>query len=222
MGALRDPSEYYNSSPPIIIGVDFGKQVDSTAIVVTEAIKVDRPGLRPEYRFEARHLERLPLGTGYLDVGKRVAAVVLGIQARPVPNFTWPPRITVVVDATGVGVSAADIVRDALHGTRARLVTATFTHGESFNRKNSREWTVGKGYLVKRLQALFQTQRIKLPADHPEAQAMTRELVDYEVKVDPDGDAKFGAFKVGAHDDLASALGLAVLMDPQGASLWAT
>jgi len=139
-----------------------------------------------------------------------------------VPDMMYPPSITLRVDGTGVGVAAVDIVRDALHGTGARLVTATFTHGESFNRKNSRQWTVGKGFLVKRLQALFQTQRIKLPADHPEAQAMTRELVDYEVKVDPDGDAKFGAFKVGAHDDLASALGLAVLVDPGGAGLWAT
>ena len=36
-------------------------------------------------------------------------------------------------------------------------------------------------------------------------------MLDYEIKVDPDGDAKFGAFRVGSHDDLVTALGLAVL-----------
>jgi len=205
------------SSPPIIIGVDFGKQRDPTAVVVVEGIKVDRPGLRPEWLFETRHLERLALGTDYLAVGRRIAEVVRNIEARPVPLIMSPPSIQLVLDASGVGVSGVDIVRDALHGSRARLIAVTFSHGETLNRKSSREVTVGKSFLLKRLQALFQTQRIKLPADHPEAAAMARELMDYEVRVDPDGDMKTGAFRVGTHDDLATALGLAVLVDPAGA-----
>jgi hypothetical protein len=36
---------------------------------------------------------------------------------------------------------------------------------------------------------------------------------------DPDGDLKFGAFKVGSHDDLVTSLGLAVLIDPPGPQL---
>lgn len=201
-----------HASPPIVIGVDFGKQSDPTAICVVEALKVDRPPLRPEWHFEVRHMERLPLGTNYLAVGQRVAEVVRNIEARPVPANVSPPRIHLIVDATGVGIGAVDIVRDAMHGSRARLTAATFTHGETLNRK--RTWTVGKAYLVKRLQMLFQSQRIKLPANHPEALAMANELKNYELKQDPDGDLKFGAFKVGTHDDLVTALGLAVLDDP--------
>lgn len=207
------------SSPPIIIGVDFGKQRDPTAIVVVEGIKVDRPGLRPAWRFEVRHMQRLVLGTDYLAVGRRIAEVVRNIEARPVPLIMSPPSIQLVLDSSGVGVPGVDIVRDALHGSRARLTAVTFSPGETLNCKSSREWTVGKGFLLKRLQALLQMERIKLPANHPEAAAMARELQDYEIKLDPDGDMKTGAFRVGSHDDLATALGLAVLRDPGGAGL---
>jgi hypothetical protein len=38
-----------------------------------------------------------------------------------------------------------------------------------------------------------------------------RELGDYEIKVAQDANDKYGAFKVGAHDDLVTALGLCVV-----------
>jgi hypothetical protein len=208
-----------HTSPPVIVGVDFGKQSDPTAVTVAEARKFDRPSLKPEWHFEIRHMERLPTGTNYLAVGQRVADIVRGIEARPIPSNYEPPRLTLIVDATGVGIGAVDIVRDAIHGSRARLTAATFTHGNTLNRKSQREWTVGKEHLVKRLQMLFQTDRIHLPPDHPEATAMARELQDYELRSDPDGDLKFGAFKVGTHDDLVTSLGLATLIDPPGPQL---
>ncbi|MGI8405476.1 MAG: hypothetical protein ACR2OE_12060 [Thermomicrobiales bacterium] len=220
MDGLRLGSDFVRySSPPIVIGVDFGKQRDPTAIVVTEAIKVDRPGLRPEWRFEVRSMERVALNTDYLAVGRRIAEVVRNIEARPVALNQYPPSIQLVLDSSGVGVPGVDIVRDALYGSRARLTAVTFSHGEALNCKSSRAWTVGKGFLLKRLQALLQMERIKLPANHPEAAAMARELQDYEIKIDSDGDMKTGAFRVGSHDDLATALALAVLRDPGGFGL---
>ena len=223
MAALRLGTDVIQKkSPPIIIGVDFGKQADPTAIVAVEVLEVDRPGLRPEHTFEVRHMERLPIGTNYLAVGQRVAEVVRNVEARPVAVNAFPPSVRLIVDATGVGVGAVDIVKDAISGSQARLVPCTFTHGNSLNRRHDREWTVGKEHLVKRLQMLFQTARVKLPVDHPEAHAMASELKNYELKSDPDGDLKFGAFRVGTHDDLVTALGLAVLVDPPGPQLWST
>ncbi len=66
---------------------------------------------------------------------------------------------------------------------------------------------------MSRLQALLQTQRIKLP-ETSEARVLAKELQDYEIRVSEDANEKFGAFKVGTHDDLVTALGLAVLDDP--------
>ena len=113
-------------------------------------------------------------------------------------------------------------MRDAIHGSQAWLIPATFTYGNNLSRASDRAWTVGKEFLVKRLQMLFQTGSVKLLADHPEAAAMASKLKNYELKSDPDGDLKFGPFKVGTHDDLVTALGLAVLVDPPGPQIWTT
>lgn len=208
----------------VSIGADIGQKVDPTAIVVAEAIAQLTGRMRRsvnygdgsfdqsperETRFEVRSMERLPLGTSYPDVAARIAAVVDGVCGLFAGSQV---RISLTVDATGVGAPVVDIVRQAVKDKRVTLVAATFTHGDRL------AWTpglsVGKAYLVSRLQALMQTDRIKLPANHKEAEAMARELQDYEIRVDTDANDKYGAFRVGAHDDLVTALGLAVLRDP--------
>ncbi len=224
MAALRmDIDIQRHISSPVFIGVDIGQKVDPTTIVVAEAFKNERPGRRAEYRYEVRHMERLPIGTSYPDVGKRIAEVTKGITDRPVPANYYPPRLWLVVDATGVGRPVVDILKDALHGSRVNLRPATFTHGDRMEGAwyggYGEEWRVGKAYLVSRLQALFQTSRIKLPVDHREAAAMANELINYELKVSEQGNDTYGAFKVGTHDDLVTALGLAVLRDPPGPSI---
>jgi len=55
---------------------------------------------------------------------------------------------------------------------------------------------------------LFQTRRIHLPKTEEVARLRT-ELLDYEIKIDENGTDRYGAFKVGRHDDLVTALGLA-------------
>ncbi len=39
--------------------------------------------------------------------------------------------------------------------------------------------------------------------------------LDYEIRVSEDANGRYGAFRVGSHDDLVTALGLAVLVDPR-------
>jgi hypothetical protein len=43
-----------------------------------------------------------------------------------------------------------------------------------------------------------------------EARALASELIDYEIRVDENANDRYGAFKVGKHDDLVTAIGLAV------------
>lgn len=69
-----------------------------------------------------------------------------------------------------------------------------------------------KGYLVSRLQALLGAGRLHLPRGR-EAAALTDELLTYELRVNGDGHARAGAFRVGTHDDLVTAVGLAVQVD---------
>ncbi len=72
-----------------------------------------------------------------------------------------------------------------------------------------RRVSLGKAFMVSRLQAMLGGGRLHLPKT-AEAEALTRELLNYELRVDGDGHETFGAFKTGTHDDLVTALGLAV------------
>ena len=210
----------------VVVGVDIGQKVDPSAVAVVEeerrVIEPAREEVRPvpgrlhavetvtipaktEPVYVARHLGRLPLGTPYPKVAEHVAGVVTALVARGIPR----PRL--IVDATGVGQPVVDILREAL-GQRGRaVVAATFTHGDRYSQDNTAHVaSVGKAHLVSRLQALLQTGRLKLPRT-AEADVLARELEEYEIRVDEDANDKYGAFKVGSHDDLVTALGLALV-----------
>lgn len=210
----------------VTVGVDVGQKVDPTAIVVCEQVErvtdpgrlalparggmfdardLRRVGMETETIHTGRHLQRLPLGTPYPAVADQVAAVVAGLVRRGVAR----PRI--MVDATGVGGPVVDILRERLGGHGRDVVACSFTHGERYTQDDdARTASVGKAFLVSRLQALLQTQRLKLPVT-PESEALARELQNYEIRVDGDANDRYGAFKVGTHDDLVTALGLCVV-----------
>ncbi len=200
---------------PVAVGIDIGKKRDPTAIAVTEA--ESRPGPRgPEDHHLVRFLERLPLGTPYPRVAARLEEIVTGIRQRL--NRSWPgpplPRpvlsLRTYVDATGVGQP----VVDALRAANVDVVAVYFTHGDRRTEEGN-QVTLGKAYLVSQLKSLFQAERVHLPATS-EALAMKRELMDYELRVSEDANDRYGAFKTGTHDDLVTALGLAVQAPPRG------
>jgi len=211
---------------PVTVGVDIGQKVDPTAIAVNEIEwRRDDGGKRVDYHI-IRHLERLTLGTPYPRVAERLGEVIAGVRRRAAaptaraPSVVFDPAITaykavggqasglslkIYVDATGVGQPVVDLLAQA--GVKVRPVY--FTYGDRRTEEDGGRITLGKAWLVSRLQALLQTGRILLPQT-AEARALAKELMDYEIKVDQDANDKYGAFKVGTHDDLVTALGLAV------------
>jgi len=201
---------------PVMIGIDIGQKHDPTAIAVAEV--EDRQG--EEYHI-IRRLERLPLGTPYPQVAVRLADVIAGVRARMTqdeaerllePRWRREPAadttITVYVDATGVGQPVVDL----LAGDDTPIHAVYFTYGDR-RTVTGLHVSLGKAWLVSRLQALLQTGRVLLPKI-VEATALAKELQDYEIKVDQDANERYRAFKVGAHDDLVTALGLAVQPTP--------
>ncbi len=60
--------------------------------------------------------------------------------------------------------------------------------------------------------------RLHLPATK-ESRALARELRNYEIRINTNAGARYGAFRSGTHDDLVTALGLALqpLVTPIGA-----
>ena len=213
----------------VSVGIDIGQARDPTALVITEAERVlvtpgqgwrmpKRTGVvkSEEIRYDpgvyqsvytVRDLGRLPLGTPYPKVAEHIQNVVAALHARQI----WQPLL--YVDATGVGMPVVDLLSEGLKHTNAKLCACTFTHGDRLTLgPNGRTASVGKAFLVSRLQAMLQSQRLKMPKNS-ESEALARELMDYEIKVSQDANDTYGAFKVGTHDDLVTALGLSILVD---------
>jgi hypothetical protein len=186
---------------PVTIGVDIGQKHDPTALVVAEAADGNQPS------FIVRMLHRLDLGTPYPQVVERVAEVCEHVTAR-----VGQSPSSIKVDATGVGAPVFDLLRQRLSDGH-HVEAATFTHGDRLTRDEHGWLRVGKGHLVSRLQVLLQSNRIKLP-DTEETRQLVDELLAFEIRIPEDGNERYGAFRVGKHDDLVVALGLAVLQDP--------
>lgn len=188
----------------VTIGVDLGQRVDPTAIAVAEtAWRQTGDGVRQELHAVVRHLERLPIGTTFPTVSRRVAAVAAGVRRQP-----GVTGVRLYVDATGLGLPVVDIMREQ----GLRPVPCYFTHGDRRTEEQGRI-TIGKAYLVSRLQTLLQRGRLHVPHT-PEAEALASELLVYEIRVTENANDTYGAFKVGTHDDLVTAVGLAVQVDP--------
>jgi hypothetical protein len=190
----------------VTIGIDVGQKRDPTALCVAEP-EHRAVGERVEVHFMIRHLERLPLGTPYPRVAQRVARITGQVKARTGESPT------IYMDATGVGQPVLDILRAEISG--GRLVGVYFTYGDrrtetTVNRQ--RQVSLGKALLVSRLQTLLQCARLHLPRTR-EVEVLTDELLTYELRVDENANDRYGAFKVGTHDDLVTALGLAVQVD---------
>jgi hypothetical protein len=114
------------------------------------------------------------------------------------------------VDATGVGKPIVDLLHEQT--SNVRPIAVYFTHGDRLTEKwdgGYQQISLGKALLVSQLQALLQCHRLHLPKTS-EAEALAQELLNYEIRVDENANDRYGAFRVGTHDDLVTALGLAV------------
>ena len=189
----------------ISIGVDIGQKRDPTAIAVAEIDHRPTEQGRTDTHFVVRYLSRLPLGTPYPEVASRIAEIV----NRARDQTGGQPVVYVYLDATGVGQPVVDLVAEQRTG--ARLLPVYFTHGDRRS-QDLEKVTLGKAYLVSRLQALLQSRRVHLP-DSNEARVLAQELENYEIRVTEDANDRYGAFRVGTHDDLVTALGLAAQVD---------
>jgi hypothetical protein len=216
------------------IGYDVGQVRDPSALVVAEAVPTpsgrvahvspcDAGSSVPRGSgfcnalcrdevidvFRVHDLGRLPLGARYPRQVEAVREVIARLNVRKVTPYLF-------VDCTGVGRPVVDLLREGLDGADCCLSAVTLTGGMNLRPTNigNPEVSVGKELLVSRLQVLLDRERILLP-DDKESRALVRELQDFELRASASGITS-GAFRTGSHDDLAVALGLAVLFDPSG------
>jgi hypothetical protein len=190
----------------VAVGIDIGQAHDPTAIAVVTKITTEtvNPDLRtanpePHPRYEVPHLQRLRLGMPY---PAQVDAIEAMLSRAPL-NRLSP---AVLVDYTGVGRPVFDTFsgRHTLRSAQGVVIT-----GGREAKRHGPGWSVPKGDLVSKLQALFHAGELRIAASLPDAAVLMRELQDFRVRYSDAGNATFSA-REGAHDDLVLALALGV------------
>jgi hypothetical protein len=192
-----------------------GKCSDPTAVCIVQRVKpgtVSNPDdpkritsgrvPEPETMFVVREIGRLPLGTRHTVGAYKLASALHDLRVSDPTG-----EIRFLLDVTGVGEGVADLVESYIPGN-VKMTRCWFTGSERLD-KRGREWNVGKAWMVSRLTSLLETGRVRLP-DTAQSQALVEELRDFEYRVTPSANLVAEA-RVGAHDDLVTALGLATL-----------
>ena len=175
-------------------GLDLGQKRDHAAIAVVDR-EPDEEGLR------VRHLERLPLGTSYPRVVRRVRELVM--------DERMVGRCALAVDGTGVGAPVVDLLREAKLGCELAAVTISGGERESVV---GGVFSVPKRDLIAGVQVLLEQGELRIARDLPEAGALVRELLNVRMTISGSGRVHLGADGAGEHDDLVIALALACWM----------
>jgi hypothetical protein len=151
----------------VTIGVHFGQKREPTAVAVSE-IDERRVAGWWENHFLIRHLERLPVGTPYPLVARRVQSIVWRIKNR----HRGTPLL--YLDATGIGAPVVDLFRK--QPVQATIVEVYFNQGDRRKAVDRLEVKLKKAFVVTRLQTLLQTNRVHLP-ESEEARILFEELM---------------------------------------------
>ncbi len=196
------------------LGLDLGQAHDYTALAIVR--KGDGPA---PVAYEVPWLERFPLNTSYPAIVAAVARrcrqlATQALEPGPEPGVRYADRPLgeghvaqrLIVDATGVGRPVVDLLRrERLPGI---LYDVTITGGDTATHQGS-SWRVPKRELVSVAQVLLQSGRLKVAEALPDTAVLTRELLNFQVKINDQAHDSYGAWREGTHDDLVLAVALA-------------
>ena len=186
------------------VGLDLGQSRDFTSVAIVE--RVEETGAwdaaafayRKTTALRLRYLERMPLGTTYVEVAARVRELVRSGELHG--------RCELAVDATGVGRAVVDLLRAADLDCQLRAVTVTAGMHETYAKGF---YHVPKKKLIVGLQVLLQRGGLQIPAGLAFHGEFLEEISSMRVKAGSGGQEQYGARREGEHDDLVFAVALA-------------
>lgn len=185
------------------IGLDLGQAADFSALAILE-----KQGHEQTAVFHCRHLQRWPLRTSYPSIVADTARIVSSNELKDAR------KPVLAIDATGVGAPVVDLFKK--ERMSAQLEPVQITGGDSVTREFGLT-RVPKRDLVSAAQVALQTGRLKIAAELPEAATLTRELENFQVKINLEtAHDSYGAWREGTHDDLVLAVALALWVAESG------
>jgi len=167
----------------IFLGIDLGQAQDYSAIAAVE---------RQNDVLYLRHIERLPLGTSYAAVVRRIEVLVDSISP-----------CQVILDATGVGRP----VLDSLMTAGVEPMAVSITAGKKSRYENGMHY-VPKRELVLVLITALENGKLLIAKSIPLAPAFLQELSNFKRTVSAEGYDSYEA--ATGHDDMVIAVALAV------------
>lgn len=185
----------------IYLGLDLGKLRDFTALAAVEELG-PTPWGGGEGELAVRYLERAALGTPYIRIVERVAAVSRELVLRD--------RCHLVVDGTGVGDPVEELLRAANGGWRG-ITAVAITGGDQARQASGygvgERWNVPRRTLLSGLQVLLEKGKLKIASKMPESRALVRELIRMRSGTGGKGEPDDSGH--ADHDDLVMAVALA-------------
>jgi hypothetical protein len=214
-------------SQSTLVGVDFGKRSDYSAMVILERLALEPGGPRqpgriwpPVRPFDAptyigHHLFRWDLGTAYTTIVQDVQGVLA--------SGRLPRPVTLLVDGTGVGIAILDLFDIGL--TTPSPIGVVVTTGSTTTQPRPNEWHTPKSSLSLHLIAASEARPVRLVLGHrlPFIDAVKAEMQTFGAETTPTGHVRYEASRQQDHDDLLFALGLCIWWgDVFGDTNWAT
>ena len=195
-----------------VLGVDFGRQSDRTAIAAVEVVpqSPDAEGRAQKAMLDVRYLDRRPVGESYPSQCAVIAALVHTTDELV--------RAEIVCDATGVGTAVIDQLVEHLG---RQVVSLTITGG-SKQKFDGNRWSIPKRDLAASLAIAMQQRRVRVSRGLPEAENLFAELANFSVSVSESGHDTYEAAG-GGHDDLVLSASYAIFAAERGggpASVW--
>jgi hypothetical protein len=197
------------------IGVDLGQARDFTAAAILECPR-RWSEVSPATPVHLLHCERIPLGTSYVEVVEcvrdalfpRLRRYAEDAHTRLPPKLrAADPRVTLIVDHSGVGRPVVDLFRHA----RLQPVAVTITNGVDVSGDESSGYRVPLVDLVDGLALAVRAPAIlTISSQLHDLAHLLEEFQTFERRLTKAGHETFGNFREYTHDDqlFAIAIGL--------------
>jgi hypothetical protein len=185
----------------IILGATVRPQAQPTAIVVTQVdYGYNIKTRKRQDHYTVRFIEIIPARTPYPKIAERLGQIVDNLHTQAAQ---FKARVIMYVDVTGLGIPVIDLIKAKAESIIPCYLTANDKRAEGKDRV-----TLGKAWLVSRLQVLFQGARIAIPRSST-TELLVQELLAYSLDPSPTDNELTSTFVVGSQDELLTALGLA-------------
>ncbi len=189
-----------------VIGLDVGRAVDFSALcVLSRWYRLLPPDAIPnpegvQAMYTIIEAYRFPLQTEY----DRITEAVANIWERP--SISTNRRIC-VVDHTGVGAPVVEMIRKR----HVNTIGINITGGNAVTKSDERTFNIPKATLVTTLVQYFQSGRIKIAIDEPEAEELSRQLESFGYRIDRlTGHTSYESLEGKVHDDMVISVALAL------------